>query len=198
MGTEETMRPRLSKSFLPLLVICAILSPGPAAAAAFDYAHFNKECGLRLAYGKSTRKADVKLYSLLPRWGIFLVRPGSILAGLGLSLVLEGTFSIAEAEDTGWELGLVPMLKVSLPLGHKALLFLEGGAGVMLENINTPAVAHTFNFASQIGGGVDLALTRRWALSLAYRFRHSSNAGIYAENSSFNVNLFQIGLVYYH
>ncbi len=184
--------------WLALLTLVGILGSGPAAAADFDYAGFRRECGLRLAYGKSTRKADVKLFTLLPRWGLFLLRPGSFLGGLGLSLVLEGTLSIAEAEDTGWELGLTPMLKLSLPLGTRALLFLEGGAGPILENFDSPAVAHTFNFASQIGGGFDFALTRRLALSLAYRFRHSSNAGLYKENSSFNVNLFQAGLIYYY
>lgn len=166
--------------------------------ADFDYAQFRRECGFRLAYGKSTRKADVKLYTVLPRWGIFLVRPGSSWAGLGLSLVAEGTISIADAEDAGWEFGLTPLLKLSLPLGNKALLFIEGGAGLIWENFDSPAVASAFNFASQIGGGVDIALTRKLALSLAYRFRHSSNAGLYKENSSFNVNLFQLGFIYYH
>lgn len=190
---------RLSGTRLAVLVMFALLSSGPAAAAAdFDYAKFRRECGLRFAYGKSINTANVKLYTFLPRWGIFLLRPGSFLAGLGLSLVLEGTISIADAEGTGWELGLAPLLKVSYPLGHRALLFVEGGAGIIFENFDSPAVAHTFNFTPQIGGGVDFALTRQLALSLAYRFRHSSNAGIYKENPAFNVNLFQIGLIYYY
>jgi hypothetical protein len=36
------------------------------------------------------------------------------------------------------------------------------------------------------------------ALTLAYRFRHSSNAGIYDENPAFNVHFVQAGLTYYY
>ena len=181
-----------------IITLWGVLASSPLLAADFDYAQFNRECGLRLAYGKSTRKADVKLFTFLPRYGFFLVRPGQSFGGIGVSVVLEGTISIVDAEDTGSEFGLTPLLKLSLPIGTKALLFVEGGVGPILENFNSPAVASTFNFASQVGGGVDIALTRQMALSLAYRFRHSSNAGLYDENSSFNVNLFQIGLMYYH
>jgi opacity protein-like surface antigen len=193
------MRRYISGKLVIIFTLFGILGSSPLLAADFDFAQFNRECGLRFAYGKSTRKADVKLYSLLPRWGIFLVRPGhSYLAGIGLSFVIEGTVSIADAEDTGWELGLAPLLKLSLPLGDKVLFFIEGGAGIIWENFDSPAVAHTFNFTPQVGGGVDIALTRKLALSLAYRFRHASNAGLFDKNSAFNVNLFQIGLLYYH
>jgi len=180
------------------ITLLGILASSPLMAADFDYAQFNRECGLRLAYGKSTRKANVKLFTFLPRYGFFLVRPGQSFGGIGVSVVLEGTISIVNAEDTGSEFGLTPLLKLSLPLGSKVLLFAEGGIGPILENFNSPAVASTFNFASQVGGGLDIALTSKLALSLAYRFRHSSNAGLYDETSSFNVNLFQVGLLYYH
>ncbi|MDI6854850.1 MAG: acyloxyacyl hydrolase [Deltaproteobacteria bacterium] len=167
-------------------------------AADFDYAQFRRECGLRLAYGKSISRTDVKHYTLLPRWGFFLVSPGSWLAGLGISVVAEGAIGIAEAEDTGWEFGLTPLLKLSFPLGTKALIFIEGGAGFIWENFDSPATPHTFNFTPQVGGGVDIALTGKLALSLAYRFRHSSNAGLYKNNPDFNVHLLQMGLIYYH
>jgi opacity protein-like surface antigen len=49
-----------------------------------------------------------------------------------------------------------------------------------------------------VGAGFDIALTPQVALSVAYRFRHSSNAGIYKENPAFNVNFFQGGLAYYY
>ena len=192
------MRRDILGTWIITIALLGVLAANPVLAADFDYAQFNRECGLRLAYGKSTRKADVKLYTFLPRYGFFLVRPGQCFGGIGVSLVIEGTFSIVDAEDTGSEFGLTPLLKLSLPLGRKVLLFAEGGSGPILENFNSPAVASTFNFCSQVGGGIDIALTSKMALSLAYRFRHSSNAGLYDENSSFNVNLFQIGLLYYH
>jgi opacity protein-like surface antigen len=188
----------LGKRLSSLAIGGIMLLSCQAWAADFDYAQFRRECGLRLAYGKSIRKTDVRLYTLLPRWGFFLVSPCSWLAGLGISVVAEGTIGIAEAESTGWEIGLAPLLKLSLPLGTKALLFIEGGAGFIWENFDSPAAPHAFNFTPQVGGGLDIALTRKLALSLAYRFRHSSNAGLYRINPDFNVNLLQLGLICYH
>ena len=194
--------PMTGKLWIRYVVMAALLSMvwGPAAAASgFNYAGFSREAGLRLGYGKSLRKASVHLYSLFPRWGLFLIKPGNTLpGGLGISFVVEGVFSIAEAEETGWELGATPMLKLSLPIFSRVLLFVEGGAGVILENINSPAIAHTFNFTPQIGGGVDIALSPRLGLTMAYRYRHSFNAGLYDENPAFNINLFQAGLTYYY
>jgi opacity protein-like surface antigen len=180
------------------LALLGVVGAAPLSAGEFDYERFNQEWAVRAAYGKSIRKAEVNLYTLLPRWGIFLVRPCQpCLAGLGISVVFEGIISIADADNTGWEGGLSPLLKLSFPLGNRALLFLEGGAGIIWENFKSVTVTRTFNFTPQFGGGVDIALTRDWALTLAYRFRHSSNASIYKENSDLNVNLFQVGLTYY-
>jgi opacity protein-like surface antigen len=112
--------------------------------------------------------------------------------------VLEGIVSVADAEEAGFELGFTPMLKISCLLFPGVLAYLEGGAGMITESINSPAIAHAFNFTPQVGGGFDIALTQQLAFSVAYRFRHSSNAGLYKENPAFNVNLFQAGLAYYY
>jgi opacity protein-like surface antigen len=90
------------------------------------------------------------------------------------------------------------MVKFSCLVFPSVLAYIEGGAGLISESINSPAIAHAFNFTPQVGGGFDIALTPQLALSVAYRFRHSSNAGIYKENQAFNVNFFQGGLNYYY
>ncbi len=181
-----------------LLAALILALPGLSGAAEFDVSKFNQELGLRFAYGKNTHGATVHLYSLLPRWGIFFIRPGKQLGPFGLSFVAEGIISIAGAEDTGFEVGITPMLKLSCLLFPSVLAYVEGGAGLISESINSPALAHAFNFTPQIGGGFDIALTRQVAFSVAYRFRHSSNAGLYKENPAFNVNFFQAGLAYYY
>jgi opacity protein-like surface antigen len=192
------MRPACGKWMMILVLALFLGLPGGARGADFDYANFRGEYGLRLAYGKSIRKASVQLYSLLPRWGIFLLRPGHTLGPLGISFVVEGILSVASAEETGFEIGVTPMFKVSYVLFPKALLFVEGGAGLISESINSPAIGHSFNFTPQVGGGLDIALMPRLGLTLAYRFRHSSNAGLYKENPAFNCNFFQAGLTYYY
>lgn len=188
------------KGFAAFILAVLLALPMVAWGADFDYGHFNGEFGLRFGYGHSTHKADVNLYSLLPRWGVFLVRPGSYpsAGGIGLSFVLEGIISAAQAEGNGAEVGITPMLKVSLPLGRRAMFFIEGGAGLIAESFDSPAIAHTFNFTPQVGAGVDIALMPRLGLTVAYRFRHSSNAGIYKENPAFNVNFGHAGLTYFY
>ncbi len=191
---------RTGRKWSAALMLAALLAlPGGAWGASFGYGSFNQELGLRFGYGKSTSKASVHLFSLLPRWGVFLVRPGhSALGGLSLSFVVEGIISIARAEDTGAELGFTPMLKVGLPLGPMAMLFVEGGAGLITESFDSPAVAHSFNFTPQVGGGLEVALMPHLGFTVAYRFRHSSNAGLYKENPAFNVNFFHTGITYYY
>jgi opacity protein-like surface antigen len=186
------------KGLVVAVLAACVLLPGGVKAAEFDVSKFNQEVGLRFAYGKNTQKASVHLYSLLPRWGIFLVPPGKSIGPFGVSFVVEGIASIASADEVGFEMGFTPMMKFSCLVFPSVLAYLEGGAGLISESINSPAIAHSFNFTPQAGAGFDIALTPQMALSVAYRFRHSSNAGIYKENPAFNVNFFQAGVNYYY
>ncbi|MDD2901810.1 MAG: acyloxyacyl hydrolase [Syntrophales bacterium] len=189
---------RTGRKWLGASVLAVLLTlPGLVWGASFDYANFNQELGLRFGYGKSNSKASVHLYSLLPSWGIFIIKPGQAWK-VGLSFVVEGIASVADADNTGFELGFTPMLKLRLPLGKAAMFFVEGGAGVITESFDSPAVAHAFNFTPQVGAGVDFALMPNLGLTAAYRFRHSSNAGLYDENPAFNCHFFHAGLTYFY
>ena len=82
------------------------------------------------------------LYSALPHWGLFLVRPGQKLGPFGISFLIEGIVSVADAEQTGFELGFTPMFKLSALLFPGVLAHIEGGAGLITESIDSPAIAH--------------------------------------------------------
>jgi hypothetical protein len=192
------MRRMWGNGLIIMVLAAAVLLPGQVRAAEFDVTRFNQEVGLRFAYGKNTSTASVHLYSLLPRWGIFLMPPGKSWGPFGASFVIEGIASIAGADQTGFELGFTPMLKLSCLVFPSVLAFIEGGAGIIAESIDSPALAHVFNFTPQVGAGFDIAMTSQLALTVAYRFRHSSNAGIAEPNPAFNVNFFQCGLNYYY
>lgn len=157
------------------------------------------ELGLRYGFGQ-TCQAHETLYfnSFFPRWGFFLTDARNpVLGNWRLSLVLEGVLGSITDHDRGWEIGATPLLKLSYPFG-RVLAYLEGGAGLIWENIDSPTYAHTFNFSPQIGVGFDIKLFGGVALSLAYRFRHTSNAGLYKENPGVNSNFFMIGAAYYY
>jgi opacity protein-like surface antigen len=188
----------LGTGLMTMALAAFVLLPGLVQGAEFDVSKFDQEVGLRFAYGKNTKKASVHLYSLLPRWGIFFLPPGQKLGPFGAEFVVEGIASIAAADHTGFEMGITPLLKLSCLVFPSVLAYIEGGAGLISESFDSPAVAHSFNFTPQVGAGFDIALTPQMALSVAYRFRHSSNAGIYKENPAFNVNFFQTGLAYYY
>lgn len=178
-----------------LLLLCFL--GRPSIAAAFTEAS-RYELGLRLGYAQ-TCKAREKLhfYSLLPRWGIFLTRPDNPYLGkLRFSFLVEGIVSALRDGSWGGDFGFTPLLKISYPLGP-VLFYLEGGAGMIWENIDSPTYAHRFNFSPQAGAGLDIRIYRTCALTLAYRFRHTSNAGLYAENPGVNSNFFLLGLTHY-
>lgn len=180
--------------FLGLLF--SITSPAWGEGA---FTRTNYEAGLRFSFGRtSTAKETLYFYSWLPRLGVFLTGPHNpVLGKLRLSLILEGLVGAVSDHNHGWDLGLTPLLKLSYPFGPRLLGYLEGGAGLYWANIDSPAYSHTFNFSPQIGVGVDIRLLGNLALNLAYRFRHTSNAGIYDENPGVNSNHFMIGLGYY-
>ena len=194
----EMMRRLWGNGLMVMALAAAILLPGVVWGAEFDVSKFHQEVGLNFAYGKNTKTASVHLYSLLPHWGIFIVPPGKSWGPFGVSFVAEGILSIADADSTGFELGITPLIKFSCLLFPSVLAHIEGGAGIIAESIDSPALAHVFNFTPQVGAGFDIALTPQLALSVAYRFRHSSNAGIAEPNPAFNVNFFQCGLNYYY
>jgi opacity protein-like surface antigen len=192
------VRRMCGNGLMVMVLVALVLLPGVVKGAEFDVSKFNHEVGLSFAYGKNTKTATVHLYSLLPHWGLFLIPPGKQLGPFGISFVAEGIISVAGAEETGFELGITPLIKFSCLVFPSVLAHMEAGAGIISESIDSPALAHAFNFTPQVGAGFDFALTPQVALSVAYRFRHSSNAGIYKENPAFNVNFFHCGLNYYY
>ena len=93
---------------------------------------------------------------------MFLVRPGQKLGPIGLSFVVEGIVSVAGADETGFELGITPMLKVSALLFPGVLAYIEGGAGLITESIDSPALAHAFNFTPRWAAASTSPSPRKW------------------------------------
>jgi Lipid A 3-O-deacylase (PagL) len=188
---------RLVMAGLMTWIFLNLVQPNPATAFTENTGH---ELGLRYGYAKTYRTAEIiTFHSILPRWGVFLTQPDNpVLGKMRLSFILEGIFGSLEASQTGWDLGITPLLKVSYPFSSRILGYLEGGAGMIWENIDSPTYASTFNFSPQIGAGVDIRVIGNFALSLAYRFRHTSNAGLYSSNPNVNSNFLLIGVTYYY
>ncbi len=179
------------------LVLIGIILGGSQPSQAFTKSRY--ELGLRYGYGQTCKAFETLHFNtFLPRWGFFLTQANNpILGRLRPSIILEGVLGSITDHNRGWDIGITPLLKLSYPMG-RVLAYIEGGAGIIWENIDSPTYAHAFNFSPQIGVGVDINVWGGYALSLAYRFRHTSNAGLYAENPGVNTNFFMIGLAYYY
>jgi hypothetical protein len=176
-----------------------VFSSAIAPNTVIAFSEASNELGLRYGYGKTCKAQEtIEFNSLLPRWGVFLTQPDNpVLNKLRLAFVVEGILGAATASNSGWDIGFTPLLKISYPWG-RVLGYIEGGVGVIWENIDTPTYAHAFHFSPQIGAGVDIKIINNYALSLAYRYRHTSNAGLYAENPDVNSNFVMIGVAYYY
>ncbi|MGP7968962.1 MAG: hypothetical protein ACLPQL_00900, partial [Desulfobaccales bacterium] len=85
------------KGAVALVLALVLILPVLARADGFDVDKFNQELGLNFAYGKNDHHASVRLFSLLPHWGMFLIKPGQKLGPFGLSFVVEGILSVADA-----------------------------------------------------------------------------------------------------
>ena len=182
------------------LVVALAFAGSASEALASEFAAFTKECGLRFGWGRSAHQEEnITVYSFLPRWGLFLTDENNpYLGNFRISFLVEGQISVVDSTHGGWEFGLTPLLKFSYPIFDRVLAFAEGGAGVIWENIDTVDIAHTFNFSPQVGAGFDIHLVKGFGLTLAYRWRHVSNAGIYKDNQNFNVHFAHFGLTYFY
>ena len=173
------------------------LLPGKVQGAEFDVSKFNQEVGLRFAYGKNTHGASVHLYSLLPRWGIFLMPPGKSGA-LRASFVVEGIVSIAGAEEVGFELGFTPMLKFSCLVFPSVLAYIEGGAGTHHRKYQQPGPSPCLQLHPPGGRRRRHRPDPPTGLVGGLPVPPFFQRRIYKENPAFNVNFFQGGLNYYY
>jgi hypothetical protein len=65
--------------------------------------------------------------------------------------------------------------------------------GIFTTDDVPPGKTSTFNFELAVGPGLQIAARERQAVDIGLRFRHYSNAGLGANNPSFNGLQFQLG-----
>jgi hypothetical protein len=156
--------------------------------------------GLRAAYGNGDR-SGLKFVSLLPRLSLFLPalvdRPLSHW-GLEAEFVVEPIISyITNSTDTV-EVGINPLIfSLRYDRGQVLVPFLEGGEGILYTDLRGERLGTRFQFSSQAGGGIHWFLQRDTALTLSYRIRHISNAGISEENRGLNTHFFTLGVSFF-
>jgi hypothetical protein len=156
--------------------------------------------GIRGLYGQSDRD-NITFNSLLPRVSLFL--PPVIDQPLAewhcqAEFVIEPIFSYIKGHPNAVEAGINPIFfSLRYDVGQRLVPFLEGGEGVLYTDLSGEHLGGDFQFSSQAGGGVHWFLDRTTALTVSYRIRHISNAGISQQNSGLNTNSVTFGLSFF-
>lgn len=182
-----------------LLCLVALAQPASAAEPAAARSRWVREAGFNVGYGTGdTQEGRYSFFSVLPRVGFDL---GEVLGLAGLKppgvleAVLEPLASFATQPAFDYEAGVGLLIKYGWRLGP-AMPFLEAGAGVVSMNDLVREQSPGCNFIPQIGPGLHLFLSRGWALTLAYRFRHLSDCGLSERNHGINTDIFLAGATY--
>lgn len=135
-------------------------------------------------------QGDIRVIPLYFRLGLNLNHLVGLSEGSGtLQLAFEPFINSVIAPEKGVETGLDFFIRYLHPLFPSVKLVSEIGSGPMYLSINTVEQGKAgFNFMNQIGLGLQKALTDNTALTVGYRFRHISDAGIRSPNSGLNSN----------
>lgn len=117
---------------------------------------------------------------------------------LGLvQFVLEPFISSIYDPRSNVEIGNNFLIKIGfLPNTWRFQPYFKGGAGLIYLTQHTREQGSQFNFNEHIGCGLHYFFKKNLALTLEYRYRHISNAGIEHPNDGINTN-FAIGGVSY-
>lgn len=106
-----------------------------------------------------------------------------------LQLAMEPFVDAVRRPDSGVETGIGIFIRTHVPVTPSVTLVPEAGSGPVYLGIDTREQGDAaFNFLSQFGLGVQVALDRNSALTIGYRFRHLSNAGTRQPNDGINTD----------
>jgi hypothetical protein len=156
------------------------------------------EIGLLTGYGsESIDTGHYEIIPILPQFGFDI---NSFIEKMGMKpkgkfeFIIEPLMNVVINPDTNVEAGFSLILRYGDHITKKLKLFCEGGLGTLYTSQHTKEQGTQYEFLSQAGMGLQYFLTKKVALTGAYRFRHMSNAGASNVNSGINHDLFLVGL----
>jgi len=198
------------QSSTPTRLACAIvaalllaLSTTLAVAEDAPSHRWLREAGLNFGVGlRADGRTPYSIAAALPRVGLDLAT-GFEALGTGripglFEFVIEPTAIYVNEPGPDFEAGLTLLFKYGWPmLGGRVIPFIEGGAGCEWMNEEVPWQRNGVNFTPQLGPGLHVMLTKSWAATIAYRYRHLSNAYLGDPNSGVNAHFFVGGVSYF-
>lgn len=184
-------------TILGLLLAAVLVVPACASTALAKDRTGVQEWGVLAGYGPSSRD-NIFLVPLFGRVGWALpdiVDEPLQEYDIDLNWMVEAWVAGVFDGQDAFEGGVAPIvLKLDYDFGQRFVPFGIGGVGAMYTGLQGQDLGGPFEFASFVGVGLHTFLTDRLALTLSWRIRHISNAGIKDPNRGLNTNFFLIGL----
>jgi hypothetical protein len=109
--------------------------------------------------------------------------------GTLLRFPVEAAFGVVTGDEDEVEFQVVPMMRLAPTCMSegRVMPFLEGGIGLMYTGLDNLGLGSNILFSDNLAVGLSLRLPSRWTsrrLSVSYRYRHASHAGLWAESNS--------------
>lgn len=111
-------------------------------------------------------------------------------------LLVEPMTSVVVSPDTNAEIGCSFFVRYSVKLATWFSPYLEVGTGFVYITQHVHEQGSQPNFITQPGIGTLFFLGKHYALSVGYRYRHLSNAGIASPNRGVDSHFGIVGLTY--
>lgn len=151
------------------------------------------ERAVRFGYG-STDRGSLDFYTVGPRLAFDLPAAVPPIAGNRLRLAVELLGSVIDDGGTTGEVAFTPLLlDYRFDRGQRIVPYVEGGEGIALTWLRGLQLGGTFQFTSQVGGGIHVFVRPTLALTFGYRLRHISNAGLRSDNRGLNTQFLIVG-----
>jgi hypothetical protein len=126
-----------------------------------------------------------------------LVRKIGIKTGGDFEGIAEPLFNVVTSPHTNAEVGISFLLRYEHTIVPRLRWFFEGGSGPMYTSQHTQEQGSQFDFVTQAGLGLQYSLTKKFALTGGYRWRHMSNADTASPNHGLNHDFVLVGLTYF-
>ncbi|MFH1876053.1 MAG: acyloxyacyl hydrolase [Candidatus Omnitrophota bacterium] len=114
-----------------------------------------------------------------------------------IDFILEPFVNTVLKPNDNIEAGSNFLIKYVFPLSEKFQPYLKGGEGISYMSQHTKEQSTQYNFLSQAAAGFHYFIKEDLAVTLEYRYRHLSNAGIDHPNNGFNSDFILGGITYY-
>lgn len=125
--------------------------------------------------------------------------PVAVLNYPDIEIAPTTPLTVRRVRPTRYAFGIAPLgIQANFRPRKKYQPFIGASGGMLYFNKRTPNFVGTrFAFTADVGGGLEIKLKERRALTIGYKYYHISNGDRGLQNPGFDNNLFYIGYTFF-